>query len=159
MAVAACAAPVVGKLAESVFGFDVSILSHKNLLSIFVSVLLHDDQEAGRKLRPSCTIQGTATTTGDVSHDLRKAGSLSNALLVMTAVPWTLCCLTFSGLYWTYPRDKGKVLTQQGLSDVAHRGRLVKRNGFLRLEEDGEQDVHHGYDSKWQLLRTQPDVR
>ena len=27
----------------------------------------------------------------------------------MTAVPWTLCCVAFTGLYWTYPRDKALV--------------------------------------------------
>lgn len=53
--------------------------------------------------------QGTATTSGDAVADLAKAESLCNALLVMTAVPWTLCCLAFSGLYWTYPRDKALV--------------------------------------------------
>ena len=53
--------------------------------------------------------QGTATTTGNVAHDLAKAESLCNALLVMTAVPWSLCCAAFTGLYWTYPRDKAQV--------------------------------------------------
>lgn len=107
--------------------------------------------------------QGTAATTGDLTHDLRKAKSLSNALLVMTAVPWTICCLAFSGLYWTYPRDKRKVLLSEGFSEAAQKGRLVQQNGFLRLEEDGEPEGGHrasqGFDSKWQLLRTQPDVR
>ncbi|CAL8468475.1 g8015 [Coccomyxa elongata] len=124
MAVAACAAPVVGKLAESAFGFE-----------------------------------GTAATTGDVGHDLRKAASLSSAMLVMTAVPWALCCLAYSGLYWTYPRDKGKAITSEGFSDV-QRGRLVERNGFLRFEEGGEGGEEgsstEGFAQKWQLLRTRP---
>lgn len=76
-------------------------------------------------------------------------------MLVMTAVPWTLCCIIFSGLYWTYPKDKGKVYTAEGFSDL-QRGCLVERNGFLRFEEDGEGHAAEGFDSKWELLRTRP---
>ena len=112
-----------------------------------------------QKRMPCGVVQGTAATTGDVAHDLRKAASLSNAMLVMTAVPWTLCCIAFSGLYWTYPRDKGKVIISEGLPDV-RRGRLVERNGFLRFEEGREgPSTDDGYDSKWQLLRTRPAGR
>ncbi len=94
-----------------------------------------------------------------MAHDLRKAASLSSAMLVMTAVPWALCSLAYSGLYWTYPRDKGKVITSEGFSDV-QRGRLVERNGFLRFEEGGEGGEEgpstEGFAQKWQLLRTRP---
>lgn len=31
-----------------------------------------------------------------------------SALLVFTAVPWTLCALFFSGLHFTYPRDRDR---------------------------------------------------
>ncbi len=62
-----------------------------------------------RFARCAVRAQGTATTTGDAGADMAKAEPLCSALLVMTAVPWTLCCLAFSGLYWTYPRDKARV--------------------------------------------------
>lgn len=47
---------------------------------------------------------------GDVASrqgaDSGNAGSLGKSLLVFLVVPWTLCFLSYSGLYWTYPRDK-----------------------------------------------------
>ena len=52
---------------------------------------------------------GTATTAGDVDTDLSKAESLSTALLIMTSIPWAMCLVIFSGVYWTYPRDKARV--------------------------------------------------
>lgn len=58
------------------------------------------------RMRPSPAAQGTAETSGDVAADLGKARSLGNALLVFTALPWALCALFFSGLHWTYPRDR-----------------------------------------------------
>ena len=61
-ALAALAAPLVGYLAEHVFG-----------------------------------LHGTAAPTGDPSVDLPKARALGSALLILTAVPWTLCLLLYSG--------------------------------------------------------------
>ena len=41
---------------------------------------------------------------------MAKARSLGSALLIFTAVPWLLCAIFFSGLHWTYPRDKRKAV-------------------------------------------------
>ena len=49
---------------------------------------------------------GTAETSEDIEANMQKARSLGNALLVFTAIPWALCAIFFSGLHWTYPRDK-----------------------------------------------------
>jgi hypothetical protein len=49
---------------------------------------------------------GSADVGPDVAESRRKAASLGNALLVFTAVPWALCAIFFSGLHWSYPRDK-----------------------------------------------------
>jgi hypothetical protein len=49
---------------------------------------------------------GSAEVGPDVAENRRKAASLGNALLVFTAVPWALCAIFFSGLHWSYPRDK-----------------------------------------------------
>ncbi|GAB4823909.1 hypothetical protein N2152v2_010955 [Parachlorella kessleri] len=49
---------------------------------------------------------GTAETSADIEANMQKARSLGNALLVFTTIPWALCALFFSGLHWTYPRDK-----------------------------------------------------
>ena len=70
-AIAACGAPLVGRLAEHAFGFV-----------------------------------GAAETSADPEENLRKARALGSALLVFTALPWALCALLFSGLHWSYPRDR-----------------------------------------------------
>ena len=62
-----------------------------------------------QKLMVPLHAQGTATTAGDIDTDLSKAESLSTALLIMTSLPWALCLVIFSGVYWTYPRDKARV--------------------------------------------------
>lgn len=71
MALAALAAPIVGWIAEHVFGFE-----------------------------------GTASTSGTASKDHKNAEALGNALLVCMIVPWFLCFLFYTGLHFTYPRDK-----------------------------------------------------
>ena len=40
----------------------------------------------------------------------KKALALGNALLVCMAVPWALCVIIYSGLHWTYPRDKARAM-------------------------------------------------
>jgi hypothetical protein len=50
--------------------------------------------------------EGAAETSEDLQANLHKARSLGSALLVFTALPWALCAVFFSGLHWTYPRDK-----------------------------------------------------
>lgn len=73
-ALASCAAPLVGLLAEKYFGFD-----------------------------------GTAARSADVDQNLAKARALGNALLVFLLVPWTLCLLFYTGLHYTYPRDRLRI--------------------------------------------------
>ncbi|KXZ54483.1 hypothetical protein GPECTOR_4g548 [Gonium pectorale] len=45
--------------------------------------------------------------------DLVKARALGDAMLLFMAVPWTLCALFYTGLHWTYPRDRARALTPQ----------------------------------------------
>ena len=70
------------------------------------------------------------------------------------AVPWTLCALIFTGLYLTYSRDKAGAQLREAAAD--QKGRLVQRNGFLRLESNGDVEENGSFDQKWQLLRTTP---
>jgi len=59
-------------------------------------------------------LQGTAEVSADDSEaNLRKAQSLGKALLLFTTVPWFLCTIFFSGLHWTYPRDRRRARAQQ----------------------------------------------
>ena len=46
----------------------------------------------------------------DVDMNTKKALALGNALLVCMAVPWALCVIIYTGLHWTYPRDKARAM-------------------------------------------------
>ncbi|GIL52823.1 hypothetical protein Vafri_8585, partial [Volvox africanus] len=45
--------------------------------------------------------------------DLPKARALGDAMLLFMAVPWTLCTLFYTGLHWSYPRDRARALRPQ----------------------------------------------
>lgn len=120
-AIAALGAPLVGWLAEKAFGFKVSapaaagckLRAMQAARASWATVWPCDHVSRWPlclvptcRMRPSPTAQGTAETSGDVAANLGKARSLGNALLVFTALPWALCALFFSGLHWTYPRDR-----------------------------------------------------
>ena len=49
---------------------------------------------------------GTSTVTGDPAVDVPNARALGNALLLFSVIPWTFCLLAYSGLHFTYPKDK-----------------------------------------------------
>ncbi|KAH7429168.1 hypothetical protein KP509_09G033700 [Ceratopteris richardii] len=70
---ASFAPPVVGMLAEHVFGFVTS--SHKS-------------------------------ETTDITPDKMNAKALGKALFSAYAIPFTICSLLYSILYWTYPKDR-----------------------------------------------------
>lgn len=70
-AIAACAAPLVGMLAEKRFGF-----------------------------------KGTAARSGDPTIDVAKARALGSALVPFLVVPWTCSLIVYSGLHFTYPKDR-----------------------------------------------------
>ena len=69
MALAACASPLVGFLAERVFGFKGAAA-------------------AGG---------GGGADLPDQGEDLAKAKALGNALLVCLVVPWTICLIVYTG--------------------------------------------------------------
>jgi MFS family permease len=51
---------------------------------------------------------GDAAIGADPVENEKKARSLGSALLLFTALPWLFCAIFFSGLHWTYPRDREK---------------------------------------------------
>ena len=73
---ASFAPPLVGILAEHVFGY-VSSAPHAN---------------------------DNASTVADT----RNAKALGKASYVAFGIPYTCCCLMYSVLYWTYPKDRDK---------------------------------------------------
>jgi MFS family permease len=75
--------------------------------------------------------RGFAALIGVVTGSL--AGStvaqFTRALVWTIPVPWILCLIFFSGFYWTYPRDSGKM-----------RAQLVERGARLAAQaQDGSQ--------------------
>ncbi|KAK9813231.1 hypothetical protein WJX72_011069 [[Myrmecia] bisecta] len=72
-AVAACGAPLVGLLAEKVFGFEGSV---------------------------------TQTAEAVAGRDFTNAAALSSSLVCCLTVPWALCLLSYTGLFWVYARDR-----------------------------------------------------
>ena len=68
--VASFGTPVVGILAERVFGYQ----------------------------------PAASGTSVDVNRE--NAAALGKAVFAEVAVPITVCCLTYSALYWTYPRGQ-----------------------------------------------------
>ena len=68
MALAACASPLVGFLAEKVFGFKGAAAAGEG-----------------------------GGTEPDQGEDLTKAKALGNALLVCLVVPWTICLIVYTG--------------------------------------------------------------
>ena len=81
-AIASCAAPMVGLLAERVFKFQGTMASSKS-----------------------------QTAAAAASN----AAALANSLAVCMLVPWSVCLLFFTGLYWVYPHDK-YALTSSGIA-------------------------------------------
>ena len=67
---ASFAPPVVGILAERVFGYQ------------------------------------PAASGTSVEADRENAAALGKAVFAEIAVPMTVCCLTYTALYWTYPADR-----------------------------------------------------
>ncbi|KAL4431153.1 hypothetical protein ABPG75_006409 [Micractinium tetrahymenae] len=56
---------------------------------------------------------GGGSGGGGAEADLKRAKALGDAIVICTAVPWALCCLLYSGLHVTYPRDRRLALRSQ----------------------------------------------
>ncbi|MCO5595501.1 hypothetical protein L7F22_049545 [Adiantum nelumboides] len=100
------APPIVGVLAEHIFGYAVSA---------------HVSETTSR------------------TEDTKNAMALGKALFVAFGVPFTLCCLLYSILYWTYPRDRDKAQAALQLSQEPSPGITEIYNvkpGYFSLSKD-----------------------
>ena len=70
--------------------------------------------------------------------DKENALSLSKALYTAIGIPLTLCCLIYTFLYWTYPRDRDRARAL-ALAD-AHLGSAYEFEKFS-LEEENELEI------------------
>ena len=71
-------------------------------------------------------LQGTATTSGDIAHDLSKANALSNALAVMCGEPSPNRALLFTNKSFS-----SLVLDQEGVQKRVARGILCHFCGLM----------------------------
>uniref|UniRef100_A0A0D9XD39 Major facilitator superfamily (MFS) profile domain-containing protein n=1 Tax=Leersia perrieri TaxID=77586 RepID=A0A0D9XD39_9ORYZ len=109
---ASFAPPVVGVLAERVYGYE----------------------------PPACHAGAGAV---DVETERRNAASLARALYTAIAVPMVLCCLIYSFLYCTYPKDREMAARAEAAAAAAARDeggdRLAGGEGS-DIEDEGEDD-------------------
>lgn len=85
-AIASCAAPLVGVIAERVFGFDAAAVSERG---------------GGGG--------GAAAGAGGSARARADAAALGASLLWCLCVPWALCFCIYFGLYATYPEDRARL--------------------------------------------------
>lgn len=125
---ASFAPPVVGILAEQVYGY----------------IPPHRDVDQGTEL----------------IIDKENAGSLSKALYTAMGIPWLVCCLIYTLLYWTYPRDRDHARSLAlTINHVGHHIRLEEfaakdENKFVILDEDDEESDFEKIESGSQKQRS-----
>lgn len=108
-ALASCAAPLVGLLAERWFGFN-----------------------------------GAAARSQSAERDLANASALGSALLFFCLVPWVGTLLVYTGLHWTYPRDRARIAKAEAAK--------------LRREGSGNGRAATVVDPERPLLRTEESL-
>lgn len=81
MALASLGAPLVGLVAERIYGFPTEA-------TIACNPETHKPVDVSRPL------------------DHHKADALSSAMVVCMVIPWGLCLTIYSFLHWTYPKDR-----------------------------------------------------
>lgn len=136
-------APLVGWMAEHWFGFpglaadegcddNIDQQAHRGSA--------HGDSGAGGHHRDLLLATTAAiTSAGDpIASNVDKAISLGNALLVFMVVPWTLCALIYTGLYWTYPRDRAATQTTIVVSRTVGHPHQQQQPGSSRRRRSGQ---------------------
>ncbi|XP_049366428.1 uncharacterized protein LOC125831278 [Solanum verrucosum] len=54
-----------------------------------------------------------SSSSGEIETDRQNAASLAKAMYTAIGIPMVICCSIYSFLYFTYPRDRDRVLLQQ----------------------------------------------
>ncbi|KAG2424845.1 hypothetical protein HYH02_015108 [Chlamydomonas schloesseri] len=115
-AISALGAPLVGMAAERWFGFTGVAADEDSCEGLGLGLgrasgvaAANGTATAGAAMAGA---PGPASPSAD-SDSLSKARSLGDAMLLFMVVPWTLCALFYTGLHWTYPRDRARALRPQ----------------------------------------------
>ncbi|XP_015075082.1 thiamine pathway transporter THI73-like [Solanum pennellii] len=75
-----------------------------------------------------------SSTSGEIETDRQNAASLAKAMYTAIGIPMVICCSIYSFLYFTYPRDRDRVLLLQ-----IHESRNLPYEEQLPLLEHDEQ--------------------
>ncbi|CAN6320877.1 unnamed protein product [Urochloa humidicola] len=79
-----------------------------------------------------------AASGTSVDADRENAAALGKAVFAEIAVPITVCCLTYSALYWTYPADRqrAKMAALQAAAGTGNQDRDSEANVFANATAD-----------------------
>ncbi|CAM6112254.1 unnamed protein product [Calypogeia fissa] len=93
----------------------------------------------------------------ELAVDKVNAVALAKALYTAVGIPFVLCAVIYSGLYWTYPRDRDRVREMQTyIQDDAHipMHEVIAKDEHIwtvgELDEDEDDDEHEYKDSNRQ---------
>ncbi|PRW58308.1 MFS general substrate transporter [Chlorella sorokiniana] len=91
----------------------------------------------------------SSDSSAEGDADIKRAKALGDAVVICTAVPWALCCLLYSGLHVTYPRDRRLALrTQRTRSGYAPSLRATLPQPSEELWEETPRDTPTPYGSR-----------
>lgn len=109
-ALAACAAPLVGILAESMYGFKLTDMSAQAQ----AHAVRQKEQSLGSGVA-AAPVGGASPVSGsgdvfgaDPVARAANAQALGDSMLTIMLVCWSLCLVCYTALYWTYPRDRAR---------------------------------------------------
>ncbi|MCL7022531.1 hypothetical protein MKW94_011687 [Papaver nudicaule] len=77
----------------------------------------------------------------EVETDRNNAASLAKALYTSIAIPMTLCVLTYSFLYCTYPKDRDRAKMNAQIELEMEQSEVYKVNDALELDDSEEKSL------------------
>ena len=84
--------------------------SHETITASFVPMLVGS---LAQRVFGYKSVPEGASTSGEIETDRQNAASLAKAMYTAIGIPMVICCSIYSFLYFTYPRDRDRVLLQQ----------------------------------------------
>ncbi|XP_049405536.1 uncharacterized protein LOC125869024 [Solanum stenotomum] len=91
----------------SIYALDRSL---ETIIASFVPMLVGTLAQQVFGYKP---IPEGSSTSGEIETDRQNAASLAKAMYTAIGIPMVICCSIYSLLYFTYPRDRDRVLLQQ----------------------------------------------
>jgi len=101
----------------ALYGIGPSLIDPTNMPSISAYTLSVFNASMEEKIKQQTAFSGVGALVEvhSSSADLSKAEALGSAMAIMMMLPWTLCAILYSGLHWSYPRDKRRAAAAAAL--------------------------------------------